>query len=159
MATKKTVKAVKKGQSNTAIALEVGAGALALAAAGAGYYFYGDKKGKKHRDAASKWAMAMKSSVVKQAKTLKKIEQKSVAKIVDEATKAYVNVKNIDKKDLAQAAKELKNNWKEIQKEIEATQKKAAPAVKKQVKVAKKAVKNAVSTVKKTVSAAKKAVK
>lgn len=146
MATKKTV---KKGQSNKVIALEVGAGALALAAAGAGYYFYGDKKAKKHRQAASKWAMGMKSSVLKQARVLKHVEQKSVAKIVDEATKAYTNVKNLDKKDLAQAARELKTNWKEIQKEIQTAQKKAKPVVKKNVAIAKKTVKKAVSKAKK----------
>ncbi len=154
-----TGKKTTKGQSTTAIALEIGAGALALATAGAGYYFYGDKRAKKHRQAASAWAKGMKSSVLKQAKTLSRIEQKSVAKIVDEAAKAYTNVKNVDKKDLTQAAKELKANWKEIQKEIEAAHKKAKPVAKKSVATAKKTAKKVVKTAKKTVSKVKKALK
>jgi len=153
MATKKSAKSTKKGQSNTAIALEVAGGVLAVAAAaGAGYYFYGDKKAKKHRQAASKWVVGMKAKVVKEAKALKKLDQKAIGVIVENAASAYNNVRSVDKKDLQRAAMELKKNWKEIEREVSLVTKKAKP-------VAKKAVKKAVAGVKKTVKKTKKAVK
>ena len=148
-----TKKATKKGQSNTAIALEVGAGVLAAAAAaGAGYYFYGDKKAKKHRQAASKWAKDMKAKVLKEAKALKKLDQKAIGVIVANTASAYETVRGVDKQDVKRAAAELKKNWKEIEREVSAVSKKAKPAVKK-------AVKKTVATAKKAVKAAKKSVK
>jgi uncharacterized protein HemX len=74
MATKKTAKkSTKKGQSNAMIAAEIGAGVVAAAgAAAAGYYFYGDKKAKKHRQAAAKWAKGMKADVIKEAKKVQR---------------------------------------------------------------------------------------
>jgi|CXWL01.1.fsa_nt_gi histone H1/5 len=141
-------KPVKKGAgtSNTKLAVEVGAGLLAAAAAG--YYFYGDKKAKKHRAAASKWAKGMKSQVLKEAKKLKKLDQKAMASIVDSATKAYEGVRSVDKNDLKRAALELKKNWKEVERELGRASKKATPMAKKAVKTAKKQVKKAVKTTK-----------
>lgn len=112
MATKKKV--------STKTAVEIGAGVLAAAAAaGAGYYFYGDKNAKKHRQAASKWTKGMKNEVVKEAKKLKRIDQKTMAAIVDRAAAAYQDVRSVDAGDLRAAAMELKKNWRKIQGELE----------------------------------------
>ncbi|MEO6536586.1 MAG: hypothetical protein ABIT47_02765 [Candidatus Paceibacterota bacterium] len=145
----------KKGQSTATTVMEVGAGVLAAAAAaGAGYYFYGDKNAKKHRASASKWAKDMKNDVVKEAKKVKKLDQKAIATIVDRASAAYSTVRSIDKKNLASAATELKKNWKEVQREIASAGKSATKSVKKTVASAKKSVKKVVKK-----AAPKKAVK
>lgn len=127
----------KKGM-DTSTMVEIGAGVLAAAAAaGAGYYFYGDKNAKKHRQAASKWAKGMKQEVVKEAKKLKKIDQKTMAKIVDRAAVAYQGVRTVDAGDLRAAAQELKKNWREVQREVGA----AAGKMKRQAKSTAKALK------------------
>lgn len=125
--------ATKKNKaSNTKTAIEVGAGALALAAAaGAGYYFYGDKNAKKHRKAASAWAKGMKQDVVKEAKKLKRMDQKTVAAVVDKAAAAYQGVRSVDAADLRAAARELKKNWREVEREVKGAGSRAAKAVKK----------------------------
>ncbi|MDB5245190.1 MAG: hypothetical protein JWN90_295 [Parcubacteria group bacterium] len=147
----------KKGQSTATTVMEVGAGVLAAAAAaGAGYYFYGDKNAKKHRAAASKWTKDMKNDVLKEAKKLKKLDQKAIATIVDRASAAYSTVRSIDKNDLKSAATELKRNWKEVQREITSAGKSASKSVKKTASSATKSVKKAV---KKATSPAKKSVK
>jgi len=154
----------KKGQSTTTTALEVGAGVLAAAAAaGAGYYFYGDKHAKKHRAAASKWAKGMKADVVKEAKKLKKIDQKTMASVVDKAAAAYASARSVDKKDLAAAARELKKHWRSVQAEISNVKSKAGAtkkAAKKTGTATKKAATKSAKTVKKTAKKeAKKATK
>lgn len=94
----------------------MGAGALAAAAAvaAAGYYFYASKDAKKHRKIAATWAGGLKKDVVKQAKKVKAMGKEDIMKAVDAATSAYKSARSIDTKELARAAKELKNNWREI---------------------------------------------
>lgn len=146
--------ATKKRGMSTATKVEIGAGVLAAAAAaGAGYWFYGDKDAKKHRKAASKWAKDMKRDVVKSAKKLKRLDQKAMARIVDEAAAMYEGVRSVDRKDLRAAAAELKRNWEAVKGEVRGGVRKVKKAAKR---VAKKTTKKAVKkTVKK---AAKKAV-
>lgn len=134
------------------IAETVGAGAVLAAAAG--YYFYGTKNAKKHRQAASAWAKGMKKDVEKQVASLRKVDAKSVAKIVDEASKRYHKAKGVSLQDVHAAAKELKSNWKTIQKELEPSRN-----VKRTVRTVKKAVTGAASAKKKVTKVAKKAVK
>ena len=150
MATKKKAKkAVKKGQSNAMIAAEIGAGVVAAgAAAAAGYYFYGDKKAKKHRQAASAWAKGMKAQVIKEAKKVQKLDQKTMAAIVDSAAAAYMGARSVNSADVKQAAAELKKHWQVIQKEVTSEGRSVKKAVKKAAKkgakkVAKKAKKAA----------------
>lgn len=140
--------AKKKGARgmSTATKVEIGAGVLAAAAAaGAGYYFYGDKNAKKHRQAASKWAKDMKRDVVKNAKKLKRLDQKAMARIVDEAAAMYEGVRSIDRKDLRDATAELKRNWEAVKGEVRGGVRRATKAAKKTArKVTKKAAKKAV---------------
>lgn len=136
--------ATKKRNSNAKIAMEVGAGVLAAAAAaGATYYFYGDTKAKKHRQAASKWAKGMKSEVVREAKKLKRLDQKAMARIVDQAAAVYEGVRSVDRKDLNAAAGELKRNWERVKSEVRGSSRKTAKrtTAKTAVKAVKKATK------------------
>ncbi len=133
------------------VALGVGLGLAAAAAAGAGYFFYGSKNAGANRKKAVKWAGSLESDVMKAAKKMKKLDQKAYAVIVDNATKAYGNVKSVNAADLNRAAMELKKNWKNVERELTRTMKKNGGAVKKSVV---KTVKKVVKTVKK--AAAKK---
>lgn len=126
-----TKKPKKQKPNDALLAAEIGAGVAAAGAAiVAGYYFYGAKDAKKHRAAASKWAKGLKDDVAKGAKKLKRIDQKSVAAVVDAAMAAYASSR-IDPKELKAAARELKSNWRRLGEEV-----KSKPAAKK---VAKKA--------------------
>ncbi len=163
MATKKTAK--KKGQSKGMLAAEIGAGVVAAgAAAAAGYYFYGDKKAKKHREAASAWAKGMKAQVIKEAKKVKKIDQKTMAAIVDSAAAAYMGARSVNSADVKMAAAELKKHWQVIQKEVMAEGRSVKKAVKKAAKkgakkIAKKPVKKSKKAAPKKKSAKKSAKK
>lgn len=132
-----TKNASKKGSGKVA-AGAAAALAAAAAAGAAGYYFYGTKNAKKHRQAASAWAKGMKRDVEKGVKTLKKVDAKTVARIVDDAAAAYQGVRGVAAGDVRMAARELKSNWTRLKREME-----PSAAVKKTVKKATKAVKKA----------------
>lgn len=136
------------------VALGVGLGLAGAAAAAAGYFFYASKDAAKNRKKAHKWAADLKADVIKKAKAIEKLDEKAMKKIIAEASKAYESVASIDKKDLALAAAELKQNWMEVKKEVEKAGVKGA-------KTTKKVVKKAVSVAKKVTAKApaKKAVK
>lgn len=132
----------RSGQRPGTLALEVGAALAAAGAAAAGYYFYGDKNAKKHRQAATKWARSMKADVVAEAKKLKKLDRAAMIAVVNKATQAYQQAKNVDKDDLKAAAAELKKNWRMVEAEIRnAVAKKPAPKKAAPKKAGKKAVK------------------
>ncbi len=135
MATKKRA----TGKTNTR-AVAAGAAALAAAAAAgaAGYYFYGTKNAKKHRQAASVWAKGLKRDVEKGVKSLKKVDAKTVARVVDDAAAAYQGVRGVAAGDVRSAVRELKKNWVQIKKEME-----PAPAMKRAVKKVTKAARPA----------------
>ncbi len=114
------------------------AGATAIAAAG--YYFYTSKDAKKHRKIAAAWANKFKGDVMRQAKKLKNVDQKTLQTIVNNVASTYHGAKNMDRKEVERAARELKNNWQHVMKEAG----KSVSSAKKSVnKVVKKAVKRA----------------
>ncbi len=98
----------------------IGAGVLAATAAGvaAGYYFYASKNAKKHRKIAARWASDLKTDVIRQAKKVQHLDRKDVMAIVDTAARTYENVRDLNRKDIESAARELKDNWQEITKEL-----------------------------------------
>lgn len=110
MAKNGTNKSTTKGGSKTGLAM-LAAGA---AAAAAGYYFYASKNAPQHRKKAAKWAGDLKRDVVREAKKLPKLDKATLAKAVDAATAAYATARSIDKRDLLQAANELKRNWTRV---------------------------------------------
>lgn len=116
-------------------ARKVGTGiALAGLAAAAGYYFYASKDAKKNRRIASKWAHEMKSEVMAKAQNIKKMDKANVAAAVDNVAKAYRSAKNVDSKELARAAAELKKNWREIVRELSTPARKSTAGRKKAAK-------------------------
>ena len=114
----------------------MGAGALATAAAvaAAGYYFYASKDAKKNRKLAAKWADGMKKKTLVQVKKMEGMSRADVLAAIDTAAAAYENVRSVDVKELARAAKELKNNWREIVLEVGAKKPAAKKAAKKTAK-------------------------
>jgi len=107
-----------KKTSRGKLAAEIGAGlAAAGAAAAAGYYFYGSSKAKQHRKVAAKWANDMKKEVVREAKRLKKVDPKALARVVDSVASTYRGVRSVNAADLKRAANELKSNWKLVHQE------------------------------------------
>ncbi len=148
MATKKTTKTATKSTNHSGAVAAAGAALAAAAAAGAAsYYFYGTKNAKKHRNAASGWAKGMKRDVEKGVKSLKKIDARTVARVVDDAAAAYQGVRGVAAGDVRIAARELKSNWNRIKAEMA-----PSAAVKKTVKKAEKAVAKVTHPTKKAVS-------
>ena len=111
------------------------------AAASAGYYFFGSKNAAKHRAQSATWAKDMKRDVVKKAKTLKKLDERAYKAMVDEAMRAYVTMKSVDKKDVRAAAQELKEGWEHVREEVARSAKKTGRTVKASAKKATKAIK------------------
>lgn len=117
------------------IAAEIGAGLVAAgAAAVAGYYYYGSKKAKQHRQLAAKWAGDMKKEVMREMKSLKTVNARDFAKIVDTVAGTYRGVRSINAADLKKAANELKANLKMVQQEISKTGRASLSRSKKTVK-------------------------
>ena len=134
--------AKRKGKK---IAVGVGLGlAAAAAAAGAGYYFYGSKHAAGNRKRAAAWALDFKADVLTRAKRLKKFDKRAAHTIVNEAMKAYQNVRSIDKRDLAEAAAELKGNWEAIRREAGRVAKAEKKVVRREAKKAVRAVKRVI---------------
>ena len=146
----------------TATAGKVGLGLLAATAgAAAGYYFYASKDAKKNRKIASKWAVAMKSEVMKTAKKVKNLDRKNLEQIVSNTAKTLSSMKNHDRKEVERAAHELKANWQIVMKELghNSTVKSAKKVVKSAAKKVAKLARTTVKSGGKVVAAAKAAKK
>jgi peptidyl-tRNA hydrolase len=125
----------------------IGAGLIAAAgAAAAGYYYYGAHDAPKHRKQASKWADNMKKEVVKEAKTLQKLDKKAMAVIIDRAAMAYEGTRNVKPEEVLRAAAELKANWKAIEAELAAAGSRAKSAATKSGSAVKHAAKTATAS-------------
>lgn len=112
---------------------------VALGAAVAGYYFYASKNAQKHRKIAAKWAVAFKSDVLKAARKAQHLDRKTLQGIVSSVAKSYHNMKDVNRKELERAARELRSNWQSVAKEVG----KGVSATKKTVKkTAKKVAKS-----------------
>jgi hypothetical protein len=115
---------------------QVGIGsAIAAAAAAAGYYyFYASKDAENHRRKVTRWASDMKREVLIEAKRAKNIDRAQLLKIVDKVSAAYRSARDVDPKELARAARELKANWKNIAVESARPAKRPAPKRAKKAK-------------------------
>jgi len=132
-------------------------GALAAAAAAgvaAGYYFYAGKGAKKNRRIAAKWASDMKRDIVIQAKKVRDLDRAQMLALIDAAATTYETVRAVDRKEIARAAKELKNNWQDLAGELSPTLraagKRAAASARAGVSSVKKHAKQAHKTIRKT---------
>lgn len=105
--------------------IAVGAGIVALAAAAAGTYFmYGSKDAKKNRKKVKSWTLKARGEILEQLENASEVSEEIYQKIVDEVSGKYQELKNIDKKDVADFVKEVKGHWKNIAKEIGLSKKK-----------------------------------
>jgi gas vesicle protein len=126
---------VKKSQKQ---ALAVGAGVAALAAAAASYFLAG-KRGARNRKKVGVWAAKMQKEVVSRIKEAREMSQSKYHEIIDKVHENYKSMKNVDPKELAATASEMKKHWSKIQAEF----KKATSDAKKIPGAAKRAVKSA----------------
>lgn len=128
----------KKGMSvKTKVGL--GLGAAAALAAAAGTYFFTGKKGAANRKKAAVWAEKAKKDVMKGMRALEKVNEKTYHAAVDGVMKGYNAVKDVDKKEVAALARELKGHWKSIQKDV--AESSAVKQVKANIKAGTKVVK------------------
>lgn len=120
-------------QTNTGAKIGVGVGLAALAAGA--YFLYGSKDAAKKRKQVKAWGLKLKADVLEKLENLEEISEDTYMGIVDEATKGYKALKNVDAAELTQVATELKKHWKNIKKDISPKK-----AVKKVATTAKKVV-------------------
>jgi len=105
-----------KARSKISIAPKIiGAGIAAVVAGIAGAHFLDSAKKKKKLKG---WMLKMKGEALERIENLKEVNEKAYHKAVDEAAKRYISLKHIDKKELANVAKELKSHWKRINRQI-----------------------------------------
>lgn len=107
-----------KTRTKKSHALGIGAGIVAtVAAAAAGAYLLYGKDGAKNRKKISGWMLKAKGEVLEQMENLEHVTKSSYEAIVDNVVSGYRGLKNVDKKDLTDMAKQLKGMWTHIVKE------------------------------------------
>ncbi len=130
---------VKKKTLSTKAKVGIGLGAAAAIAAVAGTYFFTGKEGAKNRKKVATWADKAKKEVVKGVRSLESINKKAYHSAVDGVMKGYEALKDVDKKEVATLARELKGHWDSIQKDIAKSS--VVKSVKAKVKAGTSAVK------------------
>ena len=123
---KKTI----ESKSSHKVGIAVGIAALAAAAAGA-YYLYGSNKSAKNRKHVKSWMLKMKAEVMDRIESVEDLSKGAYDKTIDEVSRKYAQIKNVDKKELIQLAKRMKSHWKDIQADISET---VGPEIKKVMK-------------------------
>lgn len=116
--TRKKIMANNNNHKNTSKVREVagvGMGLAAVAAAAAGAYFLYGKEGAKNRKKVKSWMLKMKAEVLEGLENAKEVNEKTYRKVVADVTRRY---KNIDKKELADMARELMGHWRNISKQV-----------------------------------------
>ena len=104
-------------KSSHKMAIGVGIAALAAAAAGA-YYLYGSDKSAKNRKHIKSWMLKMKAEVMDKIENVKDLSKEAYDKTIDEVSKKYSQLKDIDQKELMRLAKRMKSHWKEIEADV-----------------------------------------
>ena len=96
----------------------VGLGLAALAATAAGAYFLYGKDGAKNRKKIKGWVLTMKGEVLSRIEGMREFNEEAYKKIVDDVTKRYKAVKNVDKSELLEIAADLKKHWGTLSKQV-----------------------------------------
>ena len=94
------------------------AGAGIVAAVAGTYFLYGSKNAGKNRKKVRSWMLKARGEILEQLENLSEVNENAYHKIVKEVSDKYRALKNIDKKDIAEFADELKSHWKNIAEEI-----------------------------------------
>ena len=108
----------KKSSHSTGLAL------AAVAALAGAYYFYGSKDATKNRKAVKSWMLKMKAEVLEKMEHAKALEASDYESIVDTVSAKYRKMKDVNNKELAGLAGDLKKQWKEIDRAAKARSKK-----------------------------------
>ena len=106
--------------------LKVGAGLAIAAAAVAGAYFLYGKNGAKNRKKIRGWMLKMKGEVLERMEAMPELTEAVYHQIVEEAATRYKPLANVDPKELADTASELRGHWKNIQKQLATKPKKSS---------------------------------
>ena len=114
------MKNINTSKSSHKMAIGVGIAALAAAAAGA-YYLYGSDKSAKNRKQIKSWMLKMKAEVMDKIESVKDLSKEAYDKTIDEVSKKYSQIKDVDRKELMQLAKRMKSHWKEIEADVKGT--------------------------------------
>jgi hypothetical protein len=112
MATKQS-----SGQSSGKKVAE-GIGIAALAAGAAAAYYFSGKGGQAKRTQAKAWVKSAKSEMAQKIKGMEKLSKVAYEQAGKEILAKYKQAKNIDPKELAAFAQELKGHWDEISKHV-----------------------------------------
>jgi len=92
--------------------------AAVIAAAAAGSYFFYGKNGAKNRKKLKSWALKMKADVMEGIENLKEVSEPAYNQVVDEVSRRYAKLKQVDPRELAQVAKEIKSHWRSLTREF-----------------------------------------
>lgn len=131
----------KSQKNNIGKVVAVSAGVAALSAAA---YLLLGPDGKKNRKNLRSWMVKMKAEVAEKLEDMKDVSAETYESIVDEVSKKYRSMKNIDQKDVQAEITDLKKHWKNMLKHAKGASKKIPSK-----KTAKKAIKKAVKKVSK----------
>lgn len=87
--------------------------AAALTALGA-YFLYGTKEGKERRTKVKGWILKMKGEVLEEIESLKELNEEAYHAVVDNVSKRYKALKNVDNAELQKVVKDLKGHWQDV---------------------------------------------
>jgi hypothetical protein len=79
------------------------------------YLLYGAENAKKNRKIAKGWMLRAKGEVLDKAEKLKELDKNDYDKMISDVQKKYKKMKNVNAKELAELAKELKGHWDDIE--------------------------------------------
>jgi hypothetical protein len=96
--------------------VNTGVGLAALAAAAGAFFIYG-KDAAKNRRAMKGWALKLKGEVLEKVENLTSANRGAYHKVVDQVTKRYRRMKNVNKKELDSLVSDLKRGWSQIHAE------------------------------------------
>ncbi|MCX6789479.1 MAG: hypothetical protein NTZ42_02615 [Candidatus Gribaldobacteria bacterium] len=123
-------KITKKGGSNTAEMIVLGASLAGLAA---GAYFFLGPKGKKNQKHAKAWAIKMKGDVVEKLETAREVSEPVYHQIIDSVATKYEKGMKASHEEINELAQDLKKHWKMISNTGRAAKRKAVKGATKKV--------------------------
>ena len=99
-------------------AVNTGVGLAALAAAAGAYFLYG-KGAAKNRQRVKGWMLKIKGEVLEKVENLKSANESAYREVVDQVTRRYRKMKDVNKKELQALGQDLKSSWKHINTKAE----------------------------------------
>jgi hypothetical protein len=107
--TSQTPRQTPRGGGKKALVIGVG-----LAALGAAAYTLLGPRGSKNRKMLRGWALKMYGEIMDRVEDVKDLSEPIFEKIVEEVSKKYAKLKNIDQEDVDEAIAEIRRQWKKV---------------------------------------------